>query len=57
MILVTTQSKAWVCGRLFSGTEGPNGCLSLVSAVCCVSKTGITQGYFMCYLPASAVTS
>jgi hypothetical protein len=44
-IPVTTQSKAWVCGRSLAGIAGSNpaGGMSLVSVECCqveVSATG-----------------
>ena len=47
-IQVTERSKASVCGRSLAGIEGSNpagvnGCLSVVSVVCCqvdVSATG-----------------
>jgi hypothetical protein len=47
-IPVASRYKAWVCGRCLaritgSNPAGGNGCLSLVSAVCCqveVSASG-----------------
>ena len=40
---LVARSKASVCGRSLGGTAGSNGCLSVVSVVCCqveVSATG-----------------
>ena len=47
---MSARSKAWVCGRSLVGVvgsnrAGENGCLSLVSVVCCTGN-GPCDGTF-----------
>ena len=46
---MAAQSKAWVCGRSLVGIAGSNpagggdGCLSVVSVVCCQVEVSATS--------------
>ena len=56
-IPVAAQYKAWVCGHLLAGIVGLNGCLSLVSVMCCQAEVSVTSRSLVQRSPANSGAS